>query len=265
MTRVLVTGGAGTLGSALVPRLIEAGYVVRVMSRHGPRTNLPPQVEWAQADLATGEGVQMAVDDVQVVVHAASTPAPSGKVDVHGTQRLLEAARAAGVAHCFYISIVGIESAPYYYYRNKLKAEALVRESGVPWTILRATQFHQLIDRVLRAMVRGPVALLPTDLQFQPIDVRDVAGRIVTSLAAGPAGRLDDIGGPEVLTLGEMARAWLEARGLRRRIVHLPLPGKTAAAIRQGRITCPDKPYGTIAWQTWVQETYGALRVAASV
>ena len=158
------------------------------MSRHGPKANLPPQVEWAQADLATGSGVREAVAGAQIILHAATLPTPGGNVDVAGTQRLLEAARAADVAHCFYISIVGIERNPFFYYRNKLKAEELVRQSGVPWTILRATQFHPFIDRILRGAIHGPLALLPTDFQFQPIDLREVVGRIVTSLAAGPAG-----------------------------------------------------------------------------
>ena len=265
MPRVLVTGGTGVLGRALVGPLTEAGYTVRVMSRHGPKADRMPQSEWAQADLATGAGVREAVADTQIVIHAATLPSPGGTVDVSGTGLLLEAARAVGVAQCCYISIVGIERTPFFYYRHKLKAEALVRESGVPWTILRATQFHALIDRMLRAAVRGPLLLLATDFQFQPIDVREVAGRMVASLAAGPGGQLGDIGGPQVLRLGEMARLWRDARGQRRPIIHLPLPGKTAAAFRHGLITCPDKTYGTITWQSWVQETYHAAKAAATV
>lgn len=265
MTRIVVTGGTGMLGSALIAPLTEAGYAVRVMSRHGPKATLPPQVEWAQADLATGSGVSAAVAGAQIILHAATLPAPGGAVDVAGTQRLLEAARAADVAHCFYISIVGIERNPFFYYRNKLKAEELVRQSGVPWTILRATQFHPFIDRILRGAIHGPVSLLPTDFQFQPIDLREVVGRIVTSLPAGPAGRLEDIGGPEVLTLGHMARVWLKARGLHSLVLPLPAPGKAASAFRRGLVTCPDHAYGAITWQAWAQETYGAATVAAPI
>ncbi len=263
MTRILITGGAGTLGSALVAPLTEAGYVVRVMSRHGPKAGLLPQVEWARADLATGSGVREAVEGAQIIIHAATLPTPSGSVDVAGTRRLLEAARAAGAEHCLYISIVGIDRNPFFYYRNKLKAEALVRASGVPWSILRATQFHPLIDLVLRAAGRGPLLPLVPDLRFQPIDLREVVRRMVESVVAGPGGQLEDIGGPEVLTLGEMARVWLKARGQRRLMVPLPLPGKAAAAFRQGLNTCPDHAYGTISWQTWLQETYGGAAAPA--
>jgi uncharacterized protein YbjT (DUF2867 family) len=236
------------------------------MSRRGPKAHLLPQVEWAQVDLATGRGVREAVEGAQIVIHAATMPTPSGKVDVGGTQRLLEAARAVGVEHCVYISIVGIDRNPFFYYRNKLKAEELVRASGVPWSILRATQFYPFIDRILRAAVRGPLLPLAPDLRFQPIDLRDVVRRMVESVIAGPGGQLEDIGGPEVLTLGEMARAWLKARGLRSLIVPLPLPGKAAAAFRRGLNTCPDHAYGAITWQTWLQETYsGAAAPAVSV
>lgn len=84
------------------------------------------------------------------------------------------------------------------------------------------------------------------------------------SLTAGPSGRLPDMGGPEVRTLGGLARPWLAARGRRRPVLHLPLPGKTAAAFRRGYSTCPEHKDGTITWEEWLQETYGQNRAAAS-
>src|SRR5919109_2083622 len=207
MIRVLVTGGAGTLGREVVGRLAGAGYTVRVMSRRGRPADLPPRLEWAQADLLSGTGLREAVVDVHTIVHAA-TGSPSGstrlidtwfgRVDVEGTQRLLEQARAAGVAHLIYVSIVGIDRVPFIYYRHKRAAEALVEQGDVPWSILRATQFHTLIDLFLRQLDRLPLFLLPSDLQSQPIDAGEVADRLCAVVAAPPAGRLPDIGGPEV-------------------------------------------------------------------
>ena len=169
MARVLITGGTGVLGSELVPRFVDAGYTVRVMSRRA-RSERDPDVEWAQAQLATGEGLAEAVSGADVIVHAASSPfRRTEAVDVHGTRRLLEHAREAGVAHFLYISIVGIDRIPRVYFKHKLAAEALVEQAGVPWSILRATPFHTLIDRVLGALARLPIALLPTDFRFQPI------------------------------------------------------------------------------------------------
>jgi uncharacterized protein YbjT (DUF2867 family) len=222
-------------------------------------------VEWAQADLATGAGLAQALAGVDTVAHAASSPfKQTWAIDVEGTRRLLAAARDAGVTHVAYISIVGIQHMAYNYYRAKLAAEALVREAGLPWTILRATQFHTLIDMFLRQADRLPLFLLPTDFQFQPIDTGEAAARFAAALAAGPGGRLPDIGGPEVLTLGGMAKSWLEARGKSRQVIHLPLPGAFAAALRQGRITCPDQRVGRLSWAEWLHQAYARPEVAAS-
>jgi len=118
------------------------------------------------------------------------------------------------------------------------------------------------MNRWLQAPSRLPVFLLPTDLKFQPIDPGEVAARLAECVADGPGGRLNDIGGPEVLALGDLAQAWLAARGERRRVLHLPLPGGFAAALRQGRNTCPDQRYGRITWADWLRKTYEP-RVAA--
>jgi len=114
MTRVLVTGGNGGLGSEVVPRLLQAGCTVRVMSRKSSQANRLPAAEWAQANLETGQGILEAVSDIDVIVHAATSVIKhTRQVDVEGTRMLLERARAAGVSHVIYISIVGIDRIPF--------------------------------------------------------------------------------------------------------------------------------------------------------
>jgi uncharacterized protein YbjT (DUF2867 family) len=254
MTRVLVTGGAGGFGRSLIPRLISRGYTVRIMSRQPAPADIT--TEWAQADIESGTGLAAALADVQVVVHAASSPAKhTRQIDVEGTRQLLHASRVAEVAHFAYISIVGIDHIPYAYYRHKLAAEALVAEARLPWSILRVTQFHTLIDSLLHRADRL-LLLLPTDLHFQPIDVGEAAERMAEVVSVGPAGRLPDIGGPKVLTLGTMAHDWMQARSRQRRIVHVPMLGGFAAALRQGRNTCPEQRYGRITWADWLRKTY---------
>jgi uncharacterized protein YbjT (DUF2867 family) len=214
-------------------------------------------VEWAQADIESGAGLAAALAGADVVVHAASSPARhTQQIDVAGTRRLLDTAREARVGHFAYISIVGIERIPFAYYRAKVAAEELLRASGLPWSILRATQFHTLIDGRLRGADRFALFLVPSDLKFQPIDVGEAAERMAEVVAAGPSGQLPDIGGPEVLTLGAMARAWMAARGRPRRLIHLPLPGGFATALRQAHNTCPDQRYGRITWADWLRENY---------
>jgi uncharacterized protein YbjT (DUF2867 family) len=274
MTRVLVTGGTGGLGHEVVNKLVQAGYTVRVMSRHSRQPGQWPETEWAQGDLATGAGVREAVADVDTIIHAATNAGVTledatlsafvrkvllrhdGSVDVEGTRLLLEKARIAGVGHFIYVSIAGIEHIPFAYYRNKLKAEELVRESSLPWSIARATQFHSLINAMVQQAAGWPVMILATDLLFQPVDPGDVAGYLCARVAQGPAGRLPDFGGPEVLQLGDMARTWLEIREIRKPIWHMPLSGKTAKTLRLGGLTCPQEKHGNITWAEWVQRTF---------
>ncbi len=259
MTKVLVTGGAGRLGSKVVKELTETGYSVRIMSRKRQPMDLLSTTEWAHADLETGQGIADAVAGIDVIVHTASSPFKhTRQIDVEGTRLLLEQARVAGVVHVIYISIVGIDRIPYYYYRAKLAAEELVKNSDIPWSILRATQFHYLVDLFFQAATKMPlVTLLPTDLRCQSIAESEVASRLCEIAVAGPRGRLPDLGGPEVLTAGEMAHTWLMLRGMHRRVLPLHLPGKVAQGFRRGHNTCPDQPVrGHITWTEWVQSKY---------
>ena len=258
MSRVLITGGTGVLGREVAPRLAAAGHTVRVMSRRAATAEGVP-TEWAQAQIETGEGLAEAVAGVDAIVHAASSPfRRTREVDVEGTRRLLEAAKAAGVSHFVYISIVGIDRIPLPYYKHKLAAERLIEESGVPYSIQRAPQFFTLLDDVLRNLLRFPVGVYPAGFKFQPIDPGEVAERIVQQVGAGPGGRLPEIAGPEVRTAGELARVWLKARGKRRLLLPLPLFGKVAAGYRAGRNCAPDSKYGRITWAEWLSGKYGA-------
>jgi uncharacterized protein YbjT (DUF2867 family) len=237
----------------VVVRALADGQAVRVMSRR-PAGSAEHGLERAAADLATGKGLAEAVAGVDTIVHAASSPFSNSRaVDVHGTVRLLAQARAAGVSHFLYISIVGIEDIPLDYYQNKLAAEAAVRQGGIPWTILRATQFHTLIDRMLAPLRRLPLALLSTDFRFQPIDPGLVADRLLAAVESGPSGRLHDVGGPEIRTLGDLAAAWLRAKGLRRLVLPLPMPGRVAAAFRAGYNTNPAASVPGPTWEEWLR------------
>ena len=252
--RVLVTGARGVLGDALLRHPAARGYVVRGSGRG----TSGPGAEWVRANLATGEGVDAAVRDVDTVIHAASSPRDdTERTDVQGTARLLEAARRAGVRHLVYVSIVGVDRVPLALYRHKLAAEGEVGAGRVPWTILRGTQFHDFVDTLIGGMLRFPVGLVPKDLQSQPVHVDDFADALWACVAAGPAGRAPDVAGPEVLRFGAMAEAYRAARGLRKPILHLPLPGALAAALRRGDGTAPARAVGRVTWAEWLREKYG--------
>jgi uncharacterized protein YbjT (DUF2867 family) len=259
MQRILITGGTGTLGRHVTTHLREAGYQIRLMSRSPAPSRVPPGTEWVRADLSTGQGLAAAVQGVDTIVHNASSPLRhSQRVDVDGTRHLLEQARAAAVSHVVYISIVGIDHMPFGYYGSKLAAEALIQSSGLPWSLLRATQFHSFLDATFQAVTRIPlVAPLPTDLRFQPIAESEVARCLCELVQAVPAGRVPDIGGPEVQTLGELVKTWLTLRQIHRMILPVYLPGKSAHALRQGYTTCPERAEGKITWAEWVRQKYG--------
>src|SRR4051794_17722487 len=149
MAVVLVTGGTGTLGRAVVPALLEAGHEVRVLSRR-ERPPVPPGAVTLRGDVRTGRGVEAAVTGADVVVHAATNPRRHARsTEVEGTRHVAAAARAAG-AHLTYVSIVGVDAHRFAYYRAKHAAEQVLAESGCRWSVLRATQFHSLIDAMLR-------------------------------------------------------------------------------------------------------------------
>ena len=152
-----------------------------------------------------------------------------------------------------YVSIVGIDRIPLRYYRHKRAAEALVRQADVPWSILWATQFHTFLDGLLQRLARLPILPLPTDFLFQPIDPGGLADRLIDCIATGSGGRLPDVGGREVYSLGELAQTWTEARGIRRFLIHLPTLGKVVAAYRHGYNTAPQHGYGKITWAEWVR------------
>jgi uncharacterized protein YbjT (DUF2867 family) len=263
MDTVLVTGGTGHLGRDLVWRLKDS-YRVRVLARSA---GSDPDVEWIRGDLATGEGIAAALAGSQTLIHAATlSPAarrgflvpkdlwssPS-EVDRDGTQRLLDQAAAAGVGHILYISIVGIDRPRVPYLRRKLEAEYLVRQGPIPWSIARATQFHWLLDRMLGKMARLPIVPLP-DLQVEPVDTSDFADYVVESVGKGPAGRLDDFGGPEVLTFSEAFDQWRQIRDGAERTMRVPLPPAAMnAAAAAMSITDPASRHGMITWGEWLR------------
>lgn len=229
--RILVTGGTGTLGRAVVPAL--AGEDVRIMSRRGH----------VVADLSTGAGVADAVVGVDVVVHLA-TGYRRGR-DVPAAERLVDAARDAGVRHLVFVSIVGVDRVPISYYRGKVEIEQLLARENLPHTILRATQFHDLIRTYLAKTRWLPVVPVP-DMRVQPVDVRDVAARVAELAVGPPRGRVPDLGGPKVETFADLARSYGA-----RRVARFHLPGKAFRAYRAGgNLT---RPGGAITFAEYLE------------
>jgi uncharacterized protein YbjT (DUF2867 family) len=257
----LVTGGTGTLGRLVVPRLRDAGWEVRVLSRHSHEAGEGIQI--VTGDLDTGQGIDAAVAGAHTIVHCAG----SNKGDEVKTQRLVRAASRAGARHLVYISVVGadrvlvvggIDRALFGYFASKLAAEHVVAECGLPWTTLRATQFYELILLVARQVAKLPVIPLPSGFRFQPVAADEVAAKLGELALGTPAGLVPDFAGPNVYRTDELLRAYLRAVHQRRPIIPVWLPGKAARAVRAGANLAPERAVGRRTWEEFLADRLSA-------
>ncbi len=251
---VLVTGGTGTLGQLVVSRLRDGGCEVRVLSRRSHESG--DGVEFVMGDLASGEGIDAAAEGAEIIVHCAG----SRKGDEDKARHLVRAASQAGAKHLVHISVVGADRIPidsrldramFGYFGSKLAAEQAVADSGLPWTTLRATQFHDLILTTVRQMTRLPVVPVPVS-RFQPVDADEVAARLVELALGEPAGLVPDLAGPQVYESRDLVRGYLEASRKHRLTVPVRLPGKAARAVRGGANLAPDRAVGRRTWEDFL-------------
>ncbi len=259
--RILVTGGTGHLGRDIVGQLVDGGRRVRVLAR------LPgddPSVEWARGDLSTGAGLRQALTGITTVVNAAtfSPIAQRGSlrlvdffktpssVDVDGTRRLIDECRHAGVRHFLHVSIVGLDdaAASLPYNKVKLQGENLIRQSDLPWALVRAGQFYYLLARLFASMRWMPWWMLP-NAAMSPVDTVDVASHLIDCVNDGKLGIRDEIGGPKALPFTELAREYLQSRRLNRRVIGFNIAPRTAARLG---FTEAHGRKGVVTWQEWL-------------
>lgn len=222
--RLAVAGGTGVVGRLVVDAARAAGHEVAVISRA------------RGVDLVSGTGLDEAVRRADAVVDVANILSPS-RSQAAGfftatTSNLLAAEVRAGVGHHVALSIVGVDRVPLGYYAGKLRQEELIAAGPVPWTVLRATQFHEFPTQLLN-LLKGPLVPVPR-MRSATVAAREVAERLV-ALAAGPASaRVPDLGGPQVHDMPDLARRVVRALGQRRLVVPVRLPGRVGRQIRGG-------------------------------
>jgi uncharacterized protein YbjT (DUF2867 family) len=242
--KIAVAGGTGAVGRHVVDVVRETGHEPVVLTRS------------TGVDLVTGEGLAEALTDVDVVIDVASvqTMSDASSRAFFGavTRNLLAAETAAGVRHHVALSIVGVDEAPHSYYAGKVLQEQLVGAGAVPWTILRATQFHEFAAQLHARMKVGPIVVVPA-LQSQPVAAREVAERLVALAVAAPAGRVADLAGPRVERMSDLVRRWAAVTDRRGRVVEVPLPGAYGRAMRDGTLLArPGSDLGVQTFDAWL-------------
>lgn len=247
--RIAVAGGTGLVGRHVVDAVTAAGHTpVTVARSHG-------------MDLLTGRGLDAALAGVDAVIDVTNVTSIREKVATAffetAGRNLLAAEEKAGVGHHVTLSIVGIERVPGYgYYRAKLHQEQIVQEGRIPWTVLRATQFHEFAQQIL-TQVPGPLAFVPR-MRCQPVAAREVAHRLV-EVATGPAQKTaPELAGPREEQLVDMARRLLRAQGRHRWLIPVRFPGATGAAMTGDALLPAEAgPRGTQTFDQWLDETAG--------
>ncbi|RKE21196.1 SDR family oxidoreductase [Streptomyces sp. TLI_171] len=245
---VLVTGGTGTLGRHVLPRLVAAGCRVRVLTR----TARPDAdgVRHLTGDLVAGTGPDGALDGIDTVLHLAGGPKGD---DVAARNLAAAMARAGGVRHVVMVSVIGADRMPLGWFRAKRDAELAIGGCGVPWTVLRAAQFHDLVLDVAGKVGRLPLLPAPGGLRFEPVDARDVADRLVAlTLGGAPAGLVPDLAGPRDYAFADLVRS---ALGRNRPALPVPLAGKVGRAYRnQENLAGAGAMRGTRTWEAFLAE-----------
>ena len=249
---ILVTGGTGTLGRQVVPRLRNTGRDVRVLSRHGRAAE--DGIRYLTGDLATGQGVEPAVDGVETILHLAGT----NRGDEVKARNLVRAASQAGTRHLVFISVVGADRIPvtsavdramFGYFAAKRAAEQVIADSGIPWTTLRATQFQESLLPIARQLGRLPVVPVPAGWRFQPVAAGEVADRLVELALGAPAGLVPALGGPRTYAMAELVRSYLRVTHRHRLLLPVWTPGRAARVFRAGANLAQDRAVGRRTWE----------------
>lgn len=223
--KIVVAGGTGVVGQHTVAAVRAAGNEAVVLSRsHG-------------IDLITKEGLDAALDGADAVIDTSNVTTLKADAATEffttATGNLIAAAADAGVGHIVLLSIVGIDQMPYDYYAGKLAQEKVVEASPVPWTILRATQFHEFARQMFARAKIGPFRVAPR-ARTQPIAARDVGEHLAALAASDPQGRALDLAGPREEALDAMIKAYARSIGHRGWIPSIKVPTEQMKSMRAG-------------------------------
>ena len=209
--KITVIGATGLIGSKVVDLLEGDGQDVVAASRA------------SGADVLTGEGLADALAGADVVIDVTNSPSfddgPVMDFFSRSSANLVAAAEEAGVEHYVALSIVGVDGLPQNgYMRAKMVQEKTITESGLPYTIVRATQFQEFAAAIVGSMDGGDAVRVP-DALIQPVAADDVAAEVARAAVAGPANSVVNIGGPHKISFADLARSVLATQGTEKPVV----------------------------------------------
>ena len=260
MERVLVTGGSGTLGREVVSRLLSHHYETCILTSK-ENTVMPGNSRIFVGDLGKNTGLKEALNNIDVVIHCASNPKKSLEVDVEGTRNLINAIDKNKTRHIIYISIVGVDKSNYPYYKTKVAVENMIKEGSIPYTILRTTQFHNLVLNIISGLetIDG-IINVPQGMKFQSIDVGEVASYLLELVKENGCGLLPDRSGPEILSIGGMVKSYLEISGQNNSFKLCEIKNERNDMFSSGINLCPSNKYGKISWSQFLQTQFPPLK-----
>ena len=230
--KITVIGASGLIGTKVVDLLTAEGHDVVAASRA------------SGVDVLTGDGLAEALSGADALVDVVNSPSfeddPVMEFFTKSTTKLVDAAQRAGVGHYVCLSIVGADQLPESgYMRAKVVQEKVITESGIPYTIVRATQFAEFTDAITASMTVGDEVRVP-DALIQTVAAAKVAAEVARAAVAAPLGGVVNIGGPEKISFEQMARAVLADRGEDKTVVVDPQAHYFGTRLAERSLVTPD-------------------------
>lgn len=246
--KIVVIGGTGLIGKKVVARLAAQGHDVLAAS---PGTGV---------NALTGEGLAQALAGAQVVVDVANSPSFEDQAVLHffetSGRNIAAAEKAAGVAHHVALSVVGTDKLEQSgYFRAKIAQEALIRNAGIPYTIVRSTQFMEFLGGIVASVGQAnPIPLTPA--LIQPIASDDVAHAVADAALAAPINRYADIAGPERFRMSDLVQRYLQATGDTRTVEADPAAQYFGADLQEGTLVPEGEArLGHIHFEEWIRQS----------
>lgn len=244
------------MGSVLVSQLSKNNFRFKVLTSKITE-GAPTSSSLIYGNLANGNGLKTALRGVEVIIHCASNFFDHEKVDVAGTQNLINSLDKATVRLLIYVSIVGVDDIPLPYYRSKRKAESIIQQSGFPYLILRFTQFHNFVRYLLNGFEHNSVSLpyveIPDGLQFQSISMDDAAKTILFNTKSMNLGIIET-GGPEILKLDKMAEIYLRLKKSNKTLKLIEVNDELHKAFIGGKNLTKNKLKDGINWEMFLTQ-----------